>query len=39
MDPTIDYALELDRRDPLAAYRQQFVIPEPDLIYMKAILC
>ena len=34
MDITIDYALEQDRRDPLVTYRQQFVFPEPDLIYM-----
>jgi kynureninase len=34
MDTTIQYAQEQDKQDPLAAYREQFVIPEPDLIYM-----
>ena len=34
MDTTLQYAQELDRKDPLAAYRQRFVIPEPGLIYM-----
>jgi kynureninase len=28
------YAAELDARDPLAHYRDRFVIPDPDLIYM-----
>ena len=34
MNTTIEYAQELDRQDPLAAYRDQFEFPEPDLIYM-----
>lgn len=28
------YALELDQHDPLAAFREQFVIDNPDMIYM-----
>lgn len=28
------YALQLDKQDPLAAYRDQFVIDNPDIIYM-----
>ena len=34
MDTTIQYAQEQDRQDPLAVYREQFVFPDPDLIYM-----
>jgi kynureninase len=29
-----DGALELDRADPLAAYRDRFVIPDPTLVYL-----
>ena len=29
-----DYALSLDSSDPLAEYRQKFVISDPDLIYL-----
>jgi kynureninase len=32
--PTRDYARELDSHDPLAGYRQKFVIADPDLIYL-----
>jgi len=28
------YALELDKRDPLACFRERFVIDDPDLIYL-----
>ncbi|MBW8011917.1 MAG: hypothetical protein FVQ83_11870 [Chloroflexi bacterium] len=34
MDTTILYAQEQDRQDPIAAYRERFVFPEADLIYM-----
>ena len=30
----IEYARELDQSDPLAAFREEFVIPDPDLIYL-----
>lgn len=30
----LDFARELDRRDELAAFRQEFVIDDPDLIYL-----
>jgi kynureninase len=30
----VDYALELDAQDPLARYRAEFVIDDPDLIYL-----
>ena len=30
----LEYALELDRRDELAHFRDEFVIDEPDLIYL-----
>jgi kynureninase len=34
MDPlSREHALELDRDDPLAAFRNRFQIPDPDLIY------
>lgn len=33
-DPTYDSAQQLDSRDPLASYRDQFVITDPDLIYL-----
>lgn len=29
-----DYALELDAKDPLASFREEFVIDDPDLIYL-----
>ncbi len=32
--PTRDYARGLDAHDPLAGYRQRFVIADPDLIYL-----
>ena len=32
--PTPDFAEQLDRQDPLAAYREQFVANDPDLIYL-----
>jgi kynureninase len=31
---TRDYALTLDQQDPLAHYRSQFIIDDPDLIYL-----
>jgi len=35
MDKTsIQYAIELDARDPLGHYRQQFAIRDPELIYL-----
>jgi kynureninase len=32
--PTLDFALELDSLDPLASFRDQFVITDPHLIYL-----
>lgn len=32
--PTEDYAIELDRNDPLAEYRRQFVFDDEDMIYL-----
>jgi kynureninase len=32
--PTHSFAQTLDTRDPLAPFRQRFVIPQPDLIYL-----
>jgi kynureninase len=32
--PTSDFARQLDQSDPLAAYRQKFVITDPNLIYL-----
>src|SRR5512135_2958388 len=29
-----EYALELDRQDPLARFRDEFVIDDPELIYL-----
>ena len=29
-----EYAEELDRADPLAGFRDRFVLPEPDLRYL-----
>lgn len=34
MTPSLEAALELDRRDPLARFRDEFVITDPDTIYM-----
>lgn len=31
---SLDFARQLDRQDPLASYRDQFVINDPDLIYL-----
>ena len=31
---TLEYARELDRKDPLAHFRQEFVIRDPSLIYL-----
>lgn len=32
--PSLDFAQQLDRQDPLASIREQFVINDPDLIYL-----
>jgi kynureninase len=32
--PSPDFAKQLDHQDPLASYREQFVINDPDLIYL-----
>ena len=32
--PSLDFAHQLDSQDPLAAYREGFVITDPDLIYL-----
>jgi len=32
--PSLDFAQQLDSQDPLAASREQFVITDPDLIYL-----
>jgi len=32
--PSLDFAKQLDSLDPLASYREQFVITDPDLIYL-----
>lgn len=32
--PSLDFAQQLDSQDPLASYRGQFVITDPDLIYL-----
>lgn len=34
MDLSLEYARHLDSQDELAAFRQQFHIPDPDLIYL-----
>ncbi len=34
MNATLEQAQELDRRDPLARWRDEFVIDDPDLIYL-----
>jgi kynureninase len=33
-DTLLERAMEMDRRDPLAGYRDRFVIADPDLIYL-----
>src|SRR5690349_8360902 len=30
----VDYARELDRQDPLAHFRDEFIVDDPDLIYL-----
>ena len=32
--PSLDFAHQLDSQDPLASYREQFVITDPNLIYL-----
>ena len=32
--PSLDFAHQLDGQDPLASYREQFVIEDPDLVYL-----
>jgi kynureninase len=32
--PSLDFARQLDRQDPLAPYREEFVSNDPDLIYL-----
>jgi kynureninase len=32
--PSLDFAKQLDQQDGLAAYREQFVVNDPDLIYL-----
>jgi len=32
--PSLDFANQLDSQDPLTSYRDQFVIADPDLIYL-----
>ncbi len=32
--PSPDFARQLDSQDPLASYREHFVIPDPNLIYL-----
>jgi kynureninase len=32
--PSLDFAQQLDSQDPIASYRDQFVITDPDLIYL-----
>lgn len=34
LTPTLDYARELDSQDPLAQFRDQFVVDDPNLIYL-----
>jgi kynureninase len=34
ISPSRSFALELDSRDPLASFRERFVIADPDLIYL-----
>jgi len=32
--PSLDFAQQLDQEDPLASFREQFVITDPDLVYL-----
>ena len=32
--PSLDFAQQLDSQDPLTSYRNQFVITDPDLVYL-----
>jgi kynureninase len=32
--PSLDFAKQLDSQDPLASYREEFVITDPELIYL-----
>jgi kynureninase len=32
--PSLDFAQQLDSQDPLASFRDQFIITDPDLIYL-----
>jgi len=32
--PSLEFAAQLDQQDPLAHYREQFVVDDPDLIYL-----
>ena len=32
--PSREFASQLDRQDPLASYREQFVANDPDMIYL-----
>lgn len=34
IEPTLAYALEQDARDPLAGFKERFVVTDPDLIYL-----
>lgn len=34
MNTTIEYARKLDKQDPLASFRDEFIIDDPDLIYL-----
>jgi len=34
LSPSLSFAQQLDSQDPLASYRDQFVITDPDLIYL-----
>ena len=36
LEPGRDFAQHLDEQDELASFREEFVFPEPDLIYMDA---
>lgn len=32
--PNQDFSFQLDQEDPLASYRNQFIVDDPDLIYL-----
>jgi kynureninase len=34
LNPSRDFACQLDQQDELASFRSQFIIPDPDLIYL-----